>query len=322
MKQILVFITLYLTVLFASGQTIYTKPFGNAKDEPIIFIHGGPSGNSTLFEATTAQRLADKGFYVIVYDRRGEGRSADTSAKFTYNEAFDDLITLLKEYNIEKVNIIGHSFGGLVATLFADRFPQKVKSLILVGALFSQQETYNHILASVKLIYKNNGDTSNLKRVKEIENMDKTSAEYRKSCYELAGENNFFKMPIATKQADSLRHQYDITFSKSNIRNQNAPTLFYKNETLRNIDTKLELKRLKKQIEIYAIYGKQDKIFSKQQMNEIKELVGEQNFKLIDNCSHYLFADQQLAFIDSITKWTRNKNYRQHSIYEKGGGRK
>jgi len=205
MKQIIVYFFLQLAVFFVSGQTIYTKAFGSDKDEPIIFIHGGSSGNSTLFEATTAQRLANKGFYVIVYDRRGEGRSTDTTAKFTYNEAFNDLITVLKKYNIEKVNIIGHSFGGLVATLFADKFPRKVKSLTLVGALFSQQETYNHILIAVKRIYKANRDTLNLKRVKGIESIDKKSVEYRKGCYELADENNFFKMPKSTKEADSLR---------------------------------------------------------------------------------------------------------------------
>jgi proline iminopeptidase len=310
MKQIIGYFFLQLAVFFASGQTIYTKAFGRDKDEPIIFIHGGPSGNSTLFESTTAQILANRGFYVIVYDRRGEGRSIDSTSKFTYNESFDDLITILKNYNIEKVNIIGHSFGGLVATLFADKFPQKVKSLTLVGALFNQQETYNHILKSVCKIYKDNSDTLNLKRVKEIESIDKQSAEYRKDCYELASENAFFKMPKPTKKADSLRQQYDTTFSKSNIRNQNAPILFYKNETLRNIDTKAELKRLKKQIKIYAIYGKQDKLFSELQLLEMEKLVGKHNFKLVDNCSHYLFVDQQRTFIDNIAKWLKNKNYR------------
>ncbi len=310
MKQILGYFFLQLAVFFSSGQIIYTKAFGNEKDEPIIFIHGGPSGNSTLFEATTAQRLADSGFYVIVYDRRGEGRSTDSTAKFTYNESFKDLITVLKKYNIDNVNIIGHSFGGLVATLFADKFPQKVKSLTLVGALFSQQETYNHILKSVNKIYKDNRDTLNLKRVIEIESIDKNSAEYRKTCYEFAGENDFFKMPKSTKQADSLRQLYETTFSKSNIRNQNAPILFYKNEILRNIDTKSELKRLKSQIKLYAIYGKQDKIFSELQISEMKKIVGKHKFKLIDNCSHYVFVDQQEAFINYITKWLTNKNYR------------
>jgi len=95
--------------------------------------------------------------------------------------------------------------------------------------------------------------------------------------------------------------------SKNNIRNQNAPILFYENEPLRNIDTKCELKRLKKQIKIYSIYGKQDKIFSKLQMSEMEKLVGKHNFKLIDNCSHYLFVDQQQTFIDNIAKWLRKR---------------
>lgn len=304
------YLFLQLALFFASGQTIYTKAFGNDKNEPIIFIHGGPSGNATLFESTTAQRLADKGFYVIVYDRRGEGRSTDSTAKFTYNESFSDLITVLKKYNIEKVNIIGHSFGGLVATLFTDKFPQKVKSLTLAGALFSQQETYNFILKSVKQIYRNNGDTLNLKKINKLEGIDKNSAEYRKGCYELASDNDFFKMPKPTKEADSLREEYETNFSKRNIRNQNAPTLFYKNEPLRNIDTKSELKRLKMEIKVYAIYGKQDKLFSEKQISELEKLVGKANFKLIDNCSHYLFVDQQQAFIKNITKWLRDKNYR------------
>ena len=50
-----------------------------------------------MFEGTTAQKLADLGFYVIAYDRRGEGRSADPNATFTYNEAFQDLNAIYKK---------------------------------------------------------------------------------------------------------------------------------------------------------------------------------------------------------------------------------
>jgi proline iminopeptidase len=305
MKEAIALLFLQLTLFFASGQTIYAKAFGNSKDEPIVFIHGGPSGNATLFEATTAQRLADKGFYVIVYDRRGEGRSIDSAAKITYNEAFEDLITILEKYNIEKANIIGHSFGGLVATLFANKYPEKVKALILAGALVSQQKTYDHILKSVEQIYTSKGDTVNLKRLKAVENADKNTAQYRKNCYELANENDFFTMPKPTKEADSLRQQYDAYFSKNNIRNQNAPILFYKNEVLKNIDAKPQLKELKKKIKLYAIYGKQDRIFSAMQMTEMKKLVEKNNFKQVDNCSHYLFVDQQAIFLETIVRWLK-----------------
>ena len=130
----------------------------------MIFIHGGPGGNSVQFEQTTAQKLADEGFYVIVYDRRGEGRSADENARMTYDEAFGDLNTVYNKYNLETASLIGFSFGGLVTTLFTEKFPQKVTSIILVSSLISQQESYDHILGSVKKIYAKKNDSAGLKK--------------------------------------------------------------------------------------------------------------------------------------------------------------
>ncbi|REG96067.1 alpha/beta hydrolase [Flavobacterium aquicola] len=304
MKQILL-LFLLLTTFYSRGQNIYSKAFGNLKNKAIIFIHGGPSGNSTLFEYTTAEKLAEKGFYVIIYDRRGEGRSIDSLATFTYQEYFKDLNDIYKKYNIEKANIIGHSFGGLVATLFSEKYPQKVESLILAGALFSQQETYNNILKSVNEIYINNNDTLKLNQINEVKKLDNNSAEYRAKCFELASENNFFKMPKPTKISEKLREDYKNNIFENNIRNQNAPIMFYKNESLKNIETKYNLKKIKNQIKIYAVYGKQDRIFGESQINEIKEIVGEPNFSLIDNCSHYLFVDQQDAFINNLVNWLK-----------------
>lgn len=293
-----------LTTLFSSGQdNIYSKTFGKNKDKAIIFIHGGPSGNSTLFEYTTAKKIAEKGFYVIVYDRRGEGRSIDSLAKFTYQEYFDDLNNIYKTYNLEKANIIGHSFGGLVATLFSEKYPQKVESLILAGALFSQQETYDNILKSISEICIINNDSLKLKKINEIKGLDKNSAEYRKSCFELASERNYFKMPKPTKESEKLRQEYDDNILDNNIRNQNAPIIFYKNESLKNIETKSNLRKLKKQLKVYAIYGKEDRIFGESQFEEIRKIVGKNQFVLIDNCSHYLFVDQQEIFINSLVNW-------------------
>jgi len=307
MKQKLALFFLLLTTFFVNGQILYSKAYGNIDSPAIIFIHGGPSGNSTLFEATTAQFLADKGFYVIVYDRRGEGRSIDSTATFTYQEAFNDLNKIYSIYKIEKANIIGHSFGGLVATLYSDKYPEKVKSLVLAGALFSQQDTYNHILKSVRQIYQIKNDSLMLKKVDEVEKLNRNSSEYRIGCFDLASKNDFFEMPHPTIKANNLRQEYKTSeFYKTNIRNSKAPVLFYKNEALNNIDTKPVLKRLKnKGVKLFAIYGQQDAIFSTSQINDMTRIVRKSNFLSIDNCSHYLFVDQQETFIKTIEKWIR-----------------
>lgn len=308
MKKIYLILFYILTSLTINAQTntIYSKSYGQSENPAIIFIHGGPSGNSTLFEGTTAEKLAEKGFYVIIYDRRGEGRSIDTTATFTFQEAIEDLNNLYQKYNIKKANIIAHSFGGLVGTLFSEQNPEKVNSLILAGALFSQQETYDHILEMTRKIYTEKKDSLMISKILEIEKLPKNSAEYRKQCYEVASKSNYFKMPFPTKEANQLREDYEKSeFSKSNIRNDNAPILFYKNENKNNIDTKPILKNLKKQVKLFAIYGQQDKIFSERQLRDMKKIVNKQNFKIIDNCSHYLFVDQQKEFIKTVEKWLK-----------------
>ncbi|MDQ6480851.1 alpha/beta hydrolase [Dyadobacter sp. LHD-138] len=307
MKKMFLLIPLFFTLFSAFSQTIYSKAFGNKNNKPIIFVHGGPSGNAVQFEATTAQNLADKGFYVIVYDRRGEGRSADENAKLTYNEAFDDLNQLYKKYNLTDANLIGFSFGGLVATLFSEKYPQKVNSLILVSALFNQQESYNHILSSVRKIYTEKGETEKLKKVTWVENLDKNSAEYRGECFALASENGYFKVAKPDQEAEKIYRAYETgELYKSNIRNKKAPGIFYKNESRNNINVKPVLEDLKKKgIRIYALYGKQDGIFSPSQMTGMKRMTGTQNFKFLDNCSHYLYADQQKTFLNSIEGWLR-----------------
>lgn len=90
MKKLLLIVSLVLFSIPIFAQNIYSKAYGNSKNPAIIFIHGGPSGNSNLFEGTTAKILASKGFYVIVYDRRGEGRSKDENAVMTFDESFND----------------------------------------------------------------------------------------------------------------------------------------------------------------------------------------------------------------------------------------
>lgn len=306
MKKSLAIFAFLISLLIHAQNNIYSKSYGRSENPAIIFIHGGPRGNSTLFEGTTAQKLANEGFYVIVYDRRGEGRSIDTTATFTYQEANNDLNELYKKYNLTKANIIAHSFGGLVATLFAEQNPEKISSLILAGALFSQQDTYNHILDSANKNYQKTKDTLMLSKIMEIEKLPKNSSEYRKQCYEIASKNNYFKMPFPTKEANLLRENYEISeFGKNNIRNDNAPILFYKNESKNNIDTKPILKNLKGQIKLFAIYGQQDGVFSQKQLSALEKIVTKQNFKIIDNCSHYLFVDQQQIFIKTVVKWLK-----------------
>lgn len=307
MKKISTLLFLFLTISIANAQTLYSKAFGSSKNKPVIFLHGGPGNSSVYFEATTAQKLADKGFYVIIYDRRGEGRSKDADAKMNFQEYFEDLNSLYSKYRLTKATLIGFSFGGLVTAQFAEKYPEKVKSIVLVSALVSQQESYNTILRTTKAIYETNGDKANLEDLERIEKMDKNSLDYRTACFKHATLNGYFKLKNPNQQAKEIYASYDTDpLISKYVKNEQAVPTFWKNELLRNIDVSVSLKKVTdKNIPIYALYGKQDGIFCEQQMTDLRKIIGKDHVKYIDNSSHTLFIDQQDIFLSSVQNWIK-----------------
>jgi len=309
MKQLILLFTILLSTMVVDGQTIYTKTFGDKNNKPIIFLHGGPGYNSVTFEETTAQKLADKNFFVIVYDRRGEGRSIDPNAKFNFQEAFDDLTDIYKKFQLKKATLIGHSFGGEIATLYTEKYPKNIKNIILVSSLISPQETFKTILTSSKAIYQTKKDSVNLKYISMLENMDKSSIEYSGYLFMHAMQNGFY----STKNPNDLAKIIYSTFKTNSLlskyasqMNYQAPQGFWKNENYTTMDITEKIKKLKtRKLKLFALYGKEDGLFSADQVSKLQIIIGKDNLKYLDNCSHNVFIDQQTEFIDKIIEWTK-----------------
>lgn len=308
MKTIITTTILIMATLFTDGQSIYTKTFGSSKDKPIIFLHGGPGYNCVNFEATTAQQLADQGFFVIVYDRRGEGRSNDPNAKFTFKETFDDLNSIYQKYSLTKPTLIGHSFGGVIATLFAEKYPDKIQSIILVGSPVSLQETFKTIISTSKTIYQTKNDSLNLYYISMLENMDTNSIEYSSYSFMHAMQNGFYSPKNPTEEAKIIYSKFKTDTLLTKYTSQmtyQAPQGFWKNEKYTTINLTKNLQTLQKQkIKIYGLYGKDDGLYSNQQVTDLQNLIGSNNLKYFDNCSHSIFIDQQTLFIETLKTWT------------------
>lgn len=309
MKTIIILTILLLTTIFVNGQSIYTKTFGSTKEKPIIFLHGGPGHNCVNFEVTTAQQLADKGFYVIVYDRRGEGRSKDLNAQFTFKETIDDLNFIYQKYGLTKSTLIGHSFGGIIAILFAEKHPEKIESIILVGAPVSLQETYKTIISTSKAIYLAKNDSINLNYISILENMDKSSIQYNSYSLMHAMYNGFYKPKNPTEEAKNIysKSNSDSLFIKyASQMTYEASQGFWKNEKYTTIDLTTNIKKLQaNNIKFRGLYGKDDGLYSTLQVKELQNLLGKNNLIYFDYCSHNVFIDQQTQFIDIIKKWTK-----------------
>lgn len=112
-----------------ASQTYY-RIYGSGV--PLLVINGGPGMNSNGFEAL-AQKLS-KYNRVIIYDQRGTGKSTveKIDAKTVSMRLMaEDIESLRKHLKIEKWHVLGHSFGGMLASFYATQFPESIDRLIL-----------------------------------------------------------------------------------------------------------------------------------------------------------------------------------------------
>lgn len=95
---------------------------------PLIILHGlfGSSDNWL----THARELGEK-HKVYLVDQRNHGASPHAD-EFTYEMMVEDLRRFIKQHDLIRPDILGHSMGGKVAMLFAAKYPDQINKLIVV----------------------------------------------------------------------------------------------------------------------------------------------------------------------------------------------
>ena len=99
--------------------------------ETLVAVHGGP-GNSLESIRADFEPLA-KGRQVIYYDQRGQGRSELLSdgTKLGYEQHVADLEALRVHFKLDRMTLIGNSWGGLLISLYAVAHPDRVERMVL-----------------------------------------------------------------------------------------------------------------------------------------------------------------------------------------------
>ncbi len=308
MRRMATVILLLIQLTAAYALPSYVRTFGDPTAQAVVYLHGGPGYNCANFEGTTAAKLARSGFYVLVYDRSGEGRSLSNNAPYTFDAALKELDDLCLAYNITNPILIGHSFGGMLGILYTDRYPDKVKKLILVSASTDLQDNFRNIIARSKALYQAKGDTTNLRYIALLEKLDTASIQYSTFCFMHALQNGFYTPTNASEAAE----QTYTAFAADSLRpyamkmEYEAPAGYWKNEHYTIINLDLPLRRIaKKKNKLYGIYGKDDGLFSEAQIKQLKQIAGSKHILYLEHCSHSVFMDQQDTFIHAIKDWNQ-----------------
>ena len=110
------------------GVSLFTVLYPKENSETIILLHGGPGVPMGFHQIV---EVLSKKYQIIVFDQRGTGRSPMTSSDYSMEAYVQDMNTIAKQYSLSSFHIFGHSWGGLYAQIYAEKFPENVLSLFL-----------------------------------------------------------------------------------------------------------------------------------------------------------------------------------------------
>ena len=104
---------------------------------PCLVVHGGPGAGSYGLEKLGLQPLENQ-LQLVYLDQRGSGRSA-SAPRHDYRLArqVQDLEELRQRLSLPRWVLLAHSFGGVIATAYAQRYLERVQALILVNAVLN-----------------------------------------------------------------------------------------------------------------------------------------------------------------------------------------
>lgn len=128
------------------GGSLYVRTNGNlaGPKAPLLLVHGGPGG--ALWQMFPALPLA-KDRAVILYDQLDSGRSdaPGDPANWTVDRFVGEIGAIRAALGVQRLHLLGHSWGGIVAHRYAATQPSGLLSVTLQGAPLSAQAGYDSI---------------------------------------------------------------------------------------------------------------------------------------------------------------------------------
>lgn len=117
---------------------VYVEQSGNPAGIPVIFLHGGPCSGT---KPDHRRFFNPERYRIILLDQRGCGQSkpfGELSGNTT-QDLLADMEHIRQQLRIEQWLLFGGSWGGTLALLYAQQFPQRVSAMILRGVFLARQ---------------------------------------------------------------------------------------------------------------------------------------------------------------------------------------
>jgi proline iminopeptidase len=131
----------------AGGVLIYYQSLG--RGEPLVVLHGGPGASHDYFLPYLLPLM--RHHRLIFIDERGSGRSEalENPAGYTVEQMVEDVEAVRRQLGLGKIDLLGHSYGGVLAQAYALKYQGNLDHLVLCST-FSSTRAMNEVFARMK----------------------------------------------------------------------------------------------------------------------------------------------------------------------------
>lgn len=263
-----------------NGAKLWIVSFGQG--EPLFFIAGGPGG--THYGLRSFDSLSTTNT-LVYYDGFGRGKSdtAKNVTEYTLERDIEDLEGLRIAMGFDKINVLGHSYGGLVAQGYAIKYSNNVSHLIIANSFHSY------------LMWQANDDNCNHEIKTNYPEVWKELMEVREKgaiSSDKIHQDIYGKVPYgflyaynADKFAKRTRKPYPNSFnSKLYYQMVGKDGDFIVGNDIGNFDFRKDLKNL--DMPILIIAGRFDRVAVPKEMIKYKEYCPQAEFVMFEKSGH------------------------------------
>ena len=118
------------------GVSIYYEVIGGGSRTPLVLVNGGPGFDHVYMHCSDCWDRLAANRKVVFYDQRGNGRSSaiKEGQSCLLADQIADLEALRSRLGLEKMDLLGHSWGGYLVMAYAARHPDRISHLAIVDS--------------------------------------------------------------------------------------------------------------------------------------------------------------------------------------------
>ena len=267
------------------GGTMYYQKFG-CTGEPILIINGGPGMDSKGF-SDLAKKLSINN-QTIIYDQRGTGKSTlkkVNSNTVTMALMAKDIEILRKKLKIDSWIILGHSFGGLLASYYSVNYPNSVRKLILSSSGGLDLNFMNYV---------NNNINKKLSKNDRVA----LSSISTKIWFGFDSKENLYKKGLILANAYLFNKKYKKVIAKRlTLVNHKINGLVFNDLKKINFNCKNKMQEFSKPTLI--LQGTED-IINIETAREIHKNIKKSKLVIMEKCAHYGWLDRPDIYFREI----------------------